>query len=541
MKFTETKLPFGLKKPFLLILFITIIIFRITSLNFTYSHPDEIITLSVVDNILNNVTLDTNWKNARLPESFNYPSFNFSAYLIFSSFCVFVKNVFQLDSVSNLDFLRFISSMLSLLNALIVFKLGRILFNAKVGLIASFLMLLNPLLYQDSLYARPEAFLVFLTLAFCFTVLNPKYSQIKRLRLAGFLLGLMVATKFSCILLFPVVFFINAKNFDHFEEEKKSFRRNWKFRFIVSRTLHFSSFLTMGFALGAPFAILNYKDFIFGSRYLNNQYSSGHWPHGLPAGSKLEQLAYSLNYFVPTFGLFLILASLFGVFVVVKMKNSRLLSVFFLFYLIFIFFSTHAVFFERNFSHLIPLYLIFASLGVLHIGKSIRPSLNNLFFMNQNSSVRVCHIRERLVQYSAFVLLFSYLALPSVLNSSQIRFNLLPGNYMTEVQNERSLLELDLGIVSTQIGWTSNLLDLPDGPFKSCTPGLFEVINPGEMLLQNQITELVKSSGYILVGQVKSPFFGISSSTLHTYLAPSYEFLFLPNSQGNLDLCQSQL
>lgn len=147
-------------------------------------------------------------------------------------------------------------------------------------------MLLNPLLYQDSLYARPETLLVCLILFLLFVVFNQKYSQIKRLWLAGFLLGLMVATKFSCILLFPIVFIISAtNNTDHFQETNKKFQGRFNFKRMGIKSLYFSSFLSLGFALGAPFTILNFKDFIFGSRYLNNQYSTGHWPHGLPTGS----------------------------------------------------------------------------------------------------------------------------------------------------------------------------------------------------------------------------------------------------------------
>jgi 4-amino-4-deoxy-L-arabinose transferase-like glycosyltransferase len=176
-----------------------LILFRITSFNYSYNHPDEIIAIKVAKNIIQNNKLDTNWLYADLPYYFKYPQYNFSSYNLLSAGLLKLKyNILSLEKQSDLNFLRITSGVLGLAVIILAGYLGKKLFNKLTGTYALLLIGINPLLYQDSLYARPEAFVTLIVLLYIYILWICNLSAQFRTLISSIILGVLVATKIHC-------------------------------------------------------------------------------------------------------------------------------------------------------------------------------------------------------------------------------------------------------------------------------------------------------------------------------------------------------
>jgi 4-amino-4-deoxy-L-arabinose transferase-like glycosyltransferase len=286
-------------------------VLRLTSLLFPYTQPDEVITLEVARRIVETGNLDTNWKLAALPEEFKYPQYNFSAYLLSTSAVLGLAKPLMASVVSPpLDLLRLYSALLGVLVVGLTALLGRQLFNVKTGLIAALLAALCPLLYQDSLYARPETFVTVLTLACLLLMGVTRLDRSARIFLASILLGVAVATKVSLLMLVPALALAPVAAAPTPTEAIRP-------RDALVTALRLAPLIVvgiwLGFALGAPFAIINFGDFLLGLQHLNRQYNEvGTWPHGLPDAGILSRLGYAVRYFGSTMGYPILLVSAIG-------------------------------------------------------------------------------------------------------------------------------------------------------------------------------------------------------------------------------------
>ena len=318
---------------------------------------DEDITIEVVRYMRHSGDWDVNWAKASLSPNLRYDQYNFSSYL-YATFYFYriAKLVPGTDRwrAEREGFLvyRFFVAALATLAVWQTFHLGRQAGGSVVAVGAGALVSVAPLLVQDAHYLRPEAFTTVLTLAaVALSWPQPTVSHGRTLG-AGFCLGLLLACKVSMLLLIWIPFV-------------PIFMAGRAVPVRGRLALLAGAAIVAGFAAGAPTAVLHPHAFLHGVRALMTQYAGLHPPHshlmGTPVGDML------LDYFIATLGW-----PLLGAFVVGAgwLAARRQWAAFFLLVVPVVlfagYFSTRRVFFERNVSHVVPLFAVVAAIGISH-------------------------------------------------------------------------------------------------------------------------------------------------------------------------------
>jgi hypothetical protein len=485
---------------------------RLTSFQFSYEQPDELIAVKVTERVVAEASLDTNWEKAALPDMFKHPQYNFSGYLLSAAGILKLARATQLSQLlSTLGILRWWSGLLGIIALILTFLVGKRLFGLTAGSCAGVLASLNPLLYQDSLYARPEAFLTVLTLLYLYVLGSFVRESSKPVFFASFVLGIMVATKISAVVLLPLLFLPSERQSsgDHASKSFRASLQEYGTHAIVciSRRIKTVPFgLALGFAIAAPYALVHLDKFVSGIRTLQNQYMGEHWPHGLGDGSFLERLVYAANYFFPTSGWLLFLFSIFGAWCAVKGRAFTTSIAFFLCLLFAIRFSSYPVFFERNFSHVVPVFLIFAAHGLVRAASILSP--------------------RPAARWVALVSLLALCAASEARTTYTLRFYVLPGIDAEYLAHLRDDIQSELGIASTNVGWIRDYSHIKQRVDDECRPTLIEFPYPGDRDSIKVVERLKERDGFIEVGRFTSPFSNVSPSTLHVYFRPSALFLF---------------
>jgi hypothetical protein len=317
-----------------------------------YGHPDEPITVEVVGYMRTSGDWDTNWAKANLEPLLKYDQYNFSSHLYGTYFFYRAAKLWPgaaewQSAVNGLLVYRFFSVLLAVAAVVQTWLLARKALTTSGAGLATALVAVAPLLVQDAHYARPEAFVTVLTLAviaLCWT--QPTFAT-GRVLLAALLLGVLVAAKVSMLLLgFVLLGPIWAA--------AKGTRLS-----MLALTL---LAMVAGFAIGAPGAVAHPTVFLNGVRYLTTHYSGLHPPHSHPDGGIVADLL--LRYTGATFGWTALAA--FGAGCAVLAQRRRWSELVLLAGPVAVFagfFATRSVFFERNVSHVAPLFLIVAALG----------------------------------------------------------------------------------------------------------------------------------------------------------------------------------
>lgn len=477
---------------------------RFGSLQFGPDQMDEFIAVRVSQRMVAEGSLDTNWKLADLPGFFRYPQYNFSGYLLFSAGAVAASGSAATD-LSALGALRWWSALLGMLVVAQTFALGRTLFGAVPGLIASAFAACALLLYQDSLYARPEPFVTVLALLYVQVLLAGGIPRRPRLAAAALLLGFLVGTKVSLAALAPLLLLAGRRT-----PGGASFLA-WARQELVARlapplaTLGLLLlFAGLGFAIAAPHALLNPGDYLAGIRALVAQYAGGHWPHGLPEGSLAERLGYALRYFAATLGVPMLLAMALGVADCLRRRDWDALLVAAVAAVAACRFGTYATFFERNFSHLLPLGLAFAGAGLVALARWL-PA-------------------RALVQRLVLAAAFAVALVPALRSTASLRFVELPGVHLAELRQARRAVEQGTGMTAKVLPPTEGYAALRR-QLSACGPELVELAHMGDALSDGAVAALVQRDGFQVVGGVPSPFEHVPPSTLHTYFLPGKLFL----------------
>lgn len=321
-----------------------------------YFNPDEQITVAVVGHMRNSGQLDANWAKAELlPPDLRYNQFNFSSYLYanygFYRLVKITPGTLTWRSAENgLWVYRFFSVLLGVMVVLQTLALARRAGGVSVAALAGGWASVSVLLVQDAHYARPEAFttaLTLLTVALCWPAARLRWGAVAA---AAFVLGVLVACKISLLMLgwLPLIPIAFAQ--------------------VKLRTRALAAFVVLlaflaGFALGAPGAWLEPRAFMHGVQALFSQYGGGHPPHGHSDGGPVGDML--LGYSGATLGWALLALGVVGIAVLAKARRWPELSLFGGPVILFFgYFATRAVFFERNLSHVLPLLLILAAVGL---------------------------------------------------------------------------------------------------------------------------------------------------------------------------------
>jgi len=346
------------------------LILRVAHVDKNYGHPDETITVEVVGHMRSSGDWDTNWAKApKLESTFRYDQYNFSSYM-YGTFFFYrvVKWVPGLEAWRSRDSGFWVYRMFSaLLGTVVVAQawwLARRLAGARAGLAAGALTAVVPLLVQDAHYIRPEAFVTVLTMAAVMLSLPGERWARSRLLVAGLAVGLAIACKVSMLPLaiLPLL---------------PALMSGGASRDIAGRVggalVLAGAGVAVGFAAGVPGALRHPEVFLHGVRYLATHYAGLHPPHSHVEGGWVAGMLG--GYFWATLGLPLVVAGAIGtVWLCIKRRRVEAgllagpVAVFS------VYFSAQSVFFERNLSHVVPLFCVVAAFGTTAVGGWIAKS-----------------------------------------------------------------------------------------------------------------------------------------------------------------------
>jgi hypothetical protein len=344
-----------------------------------YTQPDEPIAPYVVSRVLSSGGLDTNWAHTPLGADFGVAQYNFSSYYLALSLLERVRVAAGAHPAAQgiegrIVFYRACSAGFGTLALALAMLLAFRIQGWGLAVAAGLWIAINPLLVQDSHYARPEAFLTLAALGLVWICGTRRLSPGWRSPLAGLVFGLMVACKVTLLLWFwlPLV--------ACFQDRGDWGRCTWGAR--LARASLAAAGAAAGFAAGAPRAIADMGGYLAGLRYLNNEYghsiiSSSHYPSAAVYDFLGRYLTETVGWGVALFFAVGLAHS------VAKRRWRLLLTVFLPSLSLAAFLGSRLVFFERNFSHAMPLYLLGAGVGLgalAEVGR-IRRWSRPLFFI----------------------------------------------------------------------------------------------------------------------------------------------------------------
>lgn len=478
---------------------------RLSSQAYAYRHPDEIITVAVASRIVDEGGVDTNWKLAHVPEQFRLPQYNFSGYLLSGAAVLAAADAVSGRPVDRFDVLRWWSALLGVAVVALTYAVGRQLHDARTGLVAAALAAISPLLFQDTLYARPETFVTVLTLAFVWLLGAPERGRLRVLA-ASALLGVGIATKISLLALLPALALAPTPRPAGPAPSPRTalgYARACAAR--LARELPWiGAGLVAGFVAGAPAAVRNVQDYLQGLHALTAQYTGGHWPHGVPEAGLLGRLTYAWGYFAGTHGALLFACALAGVVVALRDRDLRAAGISLVAWAVAVRFGTYAAFFERNVSHVLPLLAVAAAHGTWWCAD------------------RAARWIPAPVGAAALLAATAY---PAARTTYLIRFDELTGEHALRVDAVARGLESVQGARLYGLDLAGSYGDLQRQLPRSCWPALLSFQDPADARTVEVLRELEARGGYAEIGRVPSLFEGIPTSTLNTYFIPRTVFL----------------
>jgi 4-amino-4-deoxy-L-arabinose transferase-like glycosyltransferase len=363
------------------------------------------------------------------------------------------------------------------------------------------------MLFQDSLYARPETFTTMLTLLLVLLLTRQRQKpKIPWFFIIGGLIGFLVASKitFLVLLALPCILGFSYRN-----------RKRW---FYIQLIGLFGIGLVYGFVLGVPYALVNWSSYIHGVAFMVSHYGGEHRPHGLPNGNILERLAYSWHYFSAIGAGWFILLAVAGWLLLLK-KRLYVFLVVGLFFFIVVYFSIKPVFFERNFSFAIP----FLSMCV---GFAIFWCIDHL------SS-------KQIIQIALSGVIIAAVSAPLLLFLWKLDTEVLSGKYEKQHQELQTKLQNQYGGQIKSLGWrvtdfnryeSSNIQISNDRQ-----DTIYEFNGANDSYSRNYVASACRELGLRVIAELPSPFQanGLPPSTLYTYHAPHYFYLtHISNASG---------
>ena len=488
------------------------IFFRVSTGNH-YQNPDEIISIKVIDNIFKTGHWDTNWALADLPQSFKFDHYNFSSYIltlaVMTKFLNSVFHIFKPNTACEIN-VRYYSALFHVITILLTYAVGKSLFNSRrIGIVASWLVAIFPLLFQDSLYIRPESFTTMLTLLLVLLLTRQRQKpQTLWFVIMGGLIGFLAAAKitFLVLLALPAITGFSRRN-----------RKRW---FYIQLIVVLAIGLGCGFVLGVPYALVNWSSYLHGLASLFSQYAGEHRPYGLPDGNILQRLVYVWHYFSAIGAGWFILLAVSGWLLLLKKRLYDVFLVVGLFFAVVVYFSIKPVFFERNFSFAIPFlamcvgFVIFWCIDRLSSKQTIRIVLSGVII------AAVCA--------------------PLLLLLWKFETEVLSDRYENQHQELLAKLKKEYGGEIKFLDW--RLYDFNrDDPCniqisRDRPDIIYEIYGANDKYTRNFIASACRDLALHVIAQMPSPFQanGLPPSTLYIYHAPQYFYLaHIGNTSGS--------
>jgi hypothetical protein len=338
--------------------------------------------------------------------------------------------------------------------------------------------------------------------------------------LAALLSGFLVSIKFSLILLMAMVlagwaFRRHQLRRGAIPDARGPFAV--EMRAIVLTAVLVAAGFGTGVLVGAPLA--NPRELLDGALALQNHYAGQHWPHGLgPEHGLLERLAYGLRFFLRVDGWPIIVFAVLGLVILCRRRQLFLAASLGIGLMYVALFCATPVFFERNYSHALPLILIAAGTGVTET---------------------IGCIRERPRRAALTAVIFLACLVPRGMLTYTLRYDVLSGNF--DRRRASNLEELKTRCNCSVIDFAHRYAAAARGLRDIDGPLLLRVVSFGEERAENWENEalglLAQRTGG--VGgyerhRFDGPFHGIPASTLHTYFAGDDIVVFLPEAASRV-------
>lgn len=331
-----------------------------------YSHPDEEIARAVVWKVLDTGSNDTNWAHTDVSPKFRYDQYNFSSYYLFGAYAEELSGHSHSDIKHPISVLignlRRLSIELGTLCILLAGILGWRVAGAVTSVTAAGLTAVSVTLFQDSLYARPEAFVTALSLILLIVLTSERIHRGIVLTISGFAIGLLIACKVTFVLYVPFPILL-APAFLSTQDQGDSSNPHLVY-WSASMCAYFLA-MGIGFYIGAPYAVHYPWEYINGVKFLFTQYENGWWPNGLhPGSTEMERFGNGLTYLMHTVGYLALILGCFGIARLIKTRDARLALILAGPMLTLLYFLQTMAFFERNFSQALPILFVLVGLGI---------------------------------------------------------------------------------------------------------------------------------------------------------------------------------
>ncbi len=489
-----------------------------------YLQPDEEIARAVVSRVLVTGNSDTNWARTDVVSAFRYNQFNFSSYYLAAAWVERGLGRMQADiddqAVLRLH-LRQQSCVLGGFVILLAGLLGLRLSAPIAGVAAALLTAACVTLFQDSIYARPEAFVTLLTLLFAHVSISRSMGCGLMLIATGLLVGILLATKvtFAALLPFPLMILTVRLA----RTNRSSVLSAWPA--LLGYGLMYTVAVGAGFALGAPYAIAAPREYLQGIQTLLHEYGSGHWPHGVPDASLPGRFSNGLRYLVYTLGVPCLLLALAALAWQFRRRNGLVMLAVAGPLLTLLFFLQTPVFFERNFSHALPILFVLCGMGLALLGEFIRKTLPT---------------KPRLLPALAVVAVLVLTACPPLAVNERLFDLLRLDDYLPKVEAEQQRISdhgaLNVFAVPTVLTDISAIPQMRGG---LCGQVVYRIVDYGDPYTQKQLADFL-ALGYRLESRIRGPFSGAPTSTLNTYHATDVVFLGSPRDDSDAS-CKADL
>ena len=151
---------------------------------------------------------------------------------------------------------RLISILFALLTIILVYYIGKEIYDERLGLIASLFMSINPNYFYYSTLVKEDSMVVFfITFAIYYFIKYIKYEKIYLFYISMFIGGLATSTKYPAgLTIIPFTIFFIFKNY-----------KNLNLTYHI-KTIFISAFaFIFGFVLLTPYSILSFKEFSDGA------------------------------------------------------------------------------------------------------------------------------------------------------------------------------------------------------------------------------------------------------------------------------------
>ncbi len=473
---------------------------RLYATGYSYSHVDEEIARAVVSKVLQTGSLDTNWARTDVDAAFRYDEYNFSSYYLFASGIEYVSGHRAEDLAHPYTTLRLnlraLSAMLGGLCILFAGVLGLRLGGMLTGIMAALLTACSPNLFQDSLYARPEAFVTLLSLLFCLALTLRSRGGLPALALAGLFAGLLIACKFTFLMYLPFPLLLIPSFTDTSAGGRTENQRIGHFGMYL---LVYLILILIGFYIGAPYALKFPWEYLGGVDALMRQYLGANVPeapHGLLR--TLQAAVGRLGYYVYTLGYPVLILALAGLYSLIRKAKARDMLILASPLLTLAYFLQTQLFMERNASQAVPILCLLAGLAVEALW------------------VRL-HVWKKLRSASVAVLMAICLIAPISVTAT-IMDPVLDGGYQSKIDLEATTLSENGTVPVLYVG-----KDTGSMPVKLC--GSY-VLMTRVKTYSRELRHLL-DLGYTVDGRVVSPL-GPEDYSLATLLAPTTTFLAAP-------------